>query len=163
MADGSPAPELRPAASYTLNAASSAMLALDAPFRLKLTVGKLGRSSIRYDYQVFDDDEELALEGTMTVVMIQHGKPIEIPEAVAHRRSAGDLTVVSEWENAKTSLMEIEVVPATKEQEPVLANLLELYAHDFSELSDLKIGVEGRLVMSGSPLLERAWSLPVSD
>jgi acyl-CoA thioester hydrolase len=58
------------------------MLALDAPFRLKLTVGKLGRSSIRYDYQVFDDDEELALEGTMTVVMIQHGKPIEIPEAL---------------------------------------------------------------------------------
>jgi acyl-CoA thioester hydrolase len=58
------------------------ILALDAPFRLRLTVGKLGRSSIRYDYQVFDDGEELALEGTMTVVMLQHGKPVEIPEAL---------------------------------------------------------------------------------
>jgi len=58
------------------------MLALDAPFRLRLTVGKLGRSSIRYDYQVFDDGEELAIEGTMTVVMLQNGKPVEIPQAL---------------------------------------------------------------------------------
>ena len=58
------------------------MLALDAPFRLRLTVGKLGRSSIRYDYQVFDAGEELAIEGTMTVVMLQHGKPVEIPESL---------------------------------------------------------------------------------
>jgi acyl-CoA thioester hydrolase len=57
----------------------SRMLALDAPFRLRLTVGKLGRSSIRYDYQVFDNGEELAIEGTMTVVMLQNGKPVEIP------------------------------------------------------------------------------------
>jgi hypothetical protein len=28
----------------------------------------------------------------------------------------------------------IEVIPARPEQEPILANLLELYAHDFSEL-----------------------------
>jgi acyl-CoA thioester hydrolase len=58
------------------------MLALDAPFRLKLTVGKLGRSSIRYDYQVFDAVEELAIEGTMTVVMLQNGKPVEIPASL---------------------------------------------------------------------------------
>ena len=58
------------------------MLELDAPFRLKLTVGKLGRSSIRYDYQVFDDGEELAIEGTMTVVLLQHGKPVEIPASL---------------------------------------------------------------------------------
>jgi len=58
------------------------MLALDAPFRLRLTVGKLGRSSIRYDYQVFDDSEELAIEGTMTVVLLQHGKPVEIPASL---------------------------------------------------------------------------------
>src|SRR5262245_39888020 len=38
------------------------MLALDAPFRLQLSVGKLGRTSIRYDYQVFDADDELAIE-----------------------------------------------------------------------------------------------------
>ena len=58
------------------------MLALDAPFRLRLTVGKLGRSSIRYEYQVFDAGEELAIEGTMTVVMLQHGMPVEIPESL---------------------------------------------------------------------------------
>ena len=50
-----------------------------------------------------------------------------------------------------TSLMQIEVLPATTEQEPVLANLLELYAHDFSEFSDLKIGLDGRF--SYEPLL----------
>lgn len=55
------------------------MLALDAPFRLRFTVGKLGRTSIRYDYQVFDAGEELAIEGTMTVVVLQNGVPVEIP------------------------------------------------------------------------------------
>jgi acyl-CoA thioester hydrolase len=55
------------------------VLTLDAPFRLRLTVGKLGRTSFRYDYQVFDADEELAIEGTMTVVVLQNGKPMEIP------------------------------------------------------------------------------------
>ncbi|HEV2912942.1 MAG TPA: thioesterase family protein [Pyrinomonadaceae bacterium] len=55
------------------------ILALDDPFRLRLTVGKLGRTSIRYDYQVFNAAEELALEGTMTVVVMQNGKPVEIP------------------------------------------------------------------------------------
>ena len=44
----------------------------------------------------------------------------------------------------ETSLMEIEVVPAKAEEEPVLANLLELYAHDFSEFFDLTIGADGR-------------------
>jgi acyl-CoA thioester hydrolase len=55
------------------------VLALDDPFRLRLTVGKLGRTSIRYDYQVFAADDELAIEGTMTVVTLQNGKPVEIP------------------------------------------------------------------------------------
>ena len=55
------------------------IIALDAPFRLLFTVGKLGRTSIRYDYQVFDAGEELAIEGTMTVVILQDGKPAEIP------------------------------------------------------------------------------------
>lgn len=58
------------------------IIALDASFRLRLTVGKLGRTSIRYDYQVFDDREELAIEGTMTVVVLQNGKPVEIPKAL---------------------------------------------------------------------------------
>jgi len=55
------------------------VLTLDSPFRLRLTVGKLGRTSIRYDFQVFDGDAELAIEGTMTVVVVQNGKPTEIP------------------------------------------------------------------------------------
>ncbi len=55
------------------------MLALDAPFRLHFMVGKLGRTSIRYDYRVFDEGEELAIEGTMTVVVLRDGKPTEIP------------------------------------------------------------------------------------
>jgi acyl-CoA thioester hydrolase len=55
------------------------VLSLDDPFRLRLTVGRLGRTSIRYDYQVFDADAELAIEGTMTIVTLQNGKPVEIP------------------------------------------------------------------------------------
>jgi acyl-CoA thioester hydrolase len=54
-------------------------LTLDSHFRLRLTVGKLGRTSFRYHYQVFDADEELAIEGTMTVVVLQNGKPTQIP------------------------------------------------------------------------------------
>jgi len=55
------------------------ILELDAPFRLLLTVGKLGRTSICYDYQVFDAEGQLAIDGTMTVVVMQGGKPTEIP------------------------------------------------------------------------------------
>jgi acyl-CoA thioester hydrolase len=55
------------------------VLELDAAFRLRLAVGKLGRTSIRYDYQVFNSDNELAIEGTMTIVVLQDGKPTQIP------------------------------------------------------------------------------------
>jgi acyl-CoA thioester hydrolase len=55
------------------------IIALDAPFRLRFSVGKLGRTSIRYDYQVFDAAEELAIEGTMTVVVLRDGQPTLIP------------------------------------------------------------------------------------
>jgi YbgC/YbaW family acyl-CoA thioester hydrolase len=58
------------------------ILELDAPFRLVLTVGRLGRTSIRYDYKVFDGSELLAIEGTMTVVVMQNGAPTEIPPAL---------------------------------------------------------------------------------
>ncbi len=58
------------------------VLELDASFRLRLTVGKLGRTSIRYDYHVFDATDELAIEGTMTLVVLQNGKPVEIPPAL---------------------------------------------------------------------------------
>jgi acyl-CoA thioester hydrolase len=58
------------------------VIALDDFFRLRLTVGKLGRTSIRYDYQVFNAADELAIEGTMTIVTLQNGKPTEIPPAL---------------------------------------------------------------------------------
>ena len=47
----------------------------------RFAVGKLGRSSIRYDVQFFNrnDPPELAAEGTMTVVVIKDGRPIDIP------------------------------------------------------------------------------------
>src|SRR5687768_3422497 len=67
------------------------VLTLDSPFRLRLTVGKLGRTSYRYDYQVFDADDELAIEGTMTVVVLQNGKPAEIPRSLREALS-GDST-----------------------------------------------------------------------
>jgi predicted acetyltransferase len=37
-----------------------------------------------------------------------------------------------------------EVVRATAEQEPIVANLLELYAHDFSEFHNVELGMDGR-------------------
>ncbi len=68
------------------------VLTLDSPFRLRLAVGKLGRTSIRYDYQVFDADAELAIEGSMTVVVVQKGKPVEIPPTL--RAALGGETAV---------------------------------------------------------------------
>jgi predicted acetyltransferase len=38
----------------------------------------------------------------------------------------------------------LEVIPAAPDQEPILANLLELYAHDFSEFHNLELGPDGR-------------------
>jgi predicted acetyltransferase len=40
--------------------------------------------------------------------------------------------------------VDVEILPALPEQEPILANMLELYAHDFSEFIDLKLGADGR-------------------
>lgn len=50
------------------------------------------------------------------------------------------------------SPLNVEVIPALKEQEPILANLLELYAHDFSEFLDLKLGADGRFGYEYLPL-----------
>jgi predicted acetyltransferase len=49
---------------------------------------------------------------------------------------------------------DVEVLRATPEQQPVLANLLELYAHDFSELIDLQLQPDGRF---GYPELPLYW------
>ena len=56
-----------------------------------------------------------------------------------------------------TPALDIRVVAAAPEQEPVLANLLELYAHDFSEFVDLKLGPDGRF---GYERLHSYWEEP---
>ena len=53
--------------------------------------------------------------------------------------------------------MDVEVVPALPEQGPMLANLLELYAHDFSEFVDLTLGPDGRF---GYQYLHLYWEEP---
>jgi predicted acetyltransferase len=40
--------------------------------------------------------------------------------------------------------MSIELIPALDEQRDVLANLFELYTHDFSEIVDVRLGDDGR-------------------
>ena len=58
------------------------VLPLDAPFVMRVTVAKLGNTSIRYDYHIFADEActQLALEGSMTVVAVKDGKPAPIPD-----------------------------------------------------------------------------------
>jgi predicted acetyltransferase len=51
--------------------------------------------------------------------------------------------------------LKVEIIPATADQEPVLANLLELYAHDFSEFLDLELGLDGRFAYKDLPLYWR--------
>jgi len=51
----------------------------------------------------------------------------------------------------------IELIPALPEQEPILANLLELYGHDFSEFHDIDLGADGRYGYKHLPLY---WSEP---
>jgi predicted acetyltransferase len=51
----------------------------------------------------------------------------------------------------------LEVMAAAAEQQTTLANLLELYAHDFSEFHPLEIGVNGRFGYTSLPLY---WSEP---
>jgi predicted acetyltransferase len=46
----------------------------------------------------------------------------------------------------------VAVIAAGPEQEPILANLLELYAHDFSEFRDIEIGPDGRFGYHRLPL-----------
>jgi acyl-CoA thioesterase FadM len=57
------------------------VLALNAPFVMRVTVGNLGRSSIRFEYEVFadDDKQDLALKGSMIVVVVKDGKASDIP------------------------------------------------------------------------------------
>ena len=52
----------------------------------------------------------------------------------------------------------IEIIPATAEQAQILANLLELYAHDFSEFLLLDLESDGRF--NSFPNLALYWSEP---
>jgi predicted acetyltransferase len=51
----------------------------------------------------------------------------------------------------------LEVIPVAPAEAPIIANLLELYAHDFSEFHDVEIGEDGRF---GYPPLPLYWSEP---
>ena len=57
------------------------ILNYDVPFTMRVTVGRLGNTSIRYEYQFFTEGDrpELAAEGSMTIVVIKDGRPTEIP------------------------------------------------------------------------------------
>ena len=55
---------------------------------------------------------------------------------------------------ANSPSTKIEVIPAAPDQEPILANLLELYVHDFSEFLDIELGEDGRF---GYADLPRYW------
>ena len=66
------------------------VITLDDAFVLRLEIGRLGRTSIRYDYQVFGADKELAIEGTMTIVVLQDGKPTPIPDTLRAALEAED-------------------------------------------------------------------------
>jgi predicted acetyltransferase len=60
-------------------------------------------------------------------------------------------------ESANKSPARIELDPAMREHAPILANLLELYAHDFSEFHSSDIGADGRFGYKSLPLY---WSEP---
>ena len=51
----------------------------------------------------------------------------------------------------------LEVLPATKDEMPIIANLFELYAHDFSEFYSVEPGPDGRF---GYPDLSLYWREP---
>lgn len=53
--------------------------------------------------------------------------------------------------------MAVDLVPALKQDAPVLERLLELYSHDLSDLANLRIGDDGRF---GYAHLPRYWVEP---
>jgi predicted acetyltransferase len=51
-----------------------------------------------------------------------------------------------------TSDVNVKIVPALPAQEPILANLLELYRYDFSEFVEIELGADGRFGYKHLPL-----------
>ncbi len=60
------------------------MFELGANFTIRFWPGKLGRTSIRYDFEAFleEDPNELAAQGNITVVVLHKGNPSEIPHEI---------------------------------------------------------------------------------
>lgn len=58
---------------------------------------------------------------------------------------------------AKVPLPVLEIIPAERRQESILANLLELYIHDFSEFHNCELGEDGRFGYAKLPLY---WNEP---
>ncbi len=56
-----------------------------------------------------------------------------------------------------TLSVDLEVLPATRDHAAIVANLFELYAHDFSEFHDVELGDDGRF---GYKNLACYWSEP---
>ena len=54
--------------------------------------------------------------------------------------------------SAETTFAQVEVRAAAAEQQAILANLLQLYAHDFSEFYDVHVGTDGRFCYESLPL-----------
>ena len=59
--------------------------------------------------------------------------------------------------HAATPSVQVQVSPATPEEAPILANLLELYAHAFSEFHNVDLREDGRF---GYSSLSLYWSEP---
>ena len=53
---------------------------------------------------------------------------------------------------AKAAASSGQVIPAAAEESPILSNLLQLYAHDFSEFHNLDMGEDGRFGYRSLPL-----------
>jgi YbgC/YbaW family acyl-CoA thioester hydrolase len=68
------------------------MLELGARFTLRFWPGKFGRTSIRYNFEVFLDEipEEVAAHGSVTVVILHNGKPAEIPSEIRSALSSNE-------------------------------------------------------------------------
>jgi acyl-CoA thioester hydrolase len=63
------------------------MLRLGAHFTIRVWPGKLGRTSIQYNFEIVLDEEtqDVAAKGSVTVVAMSNGKPAEIPAEIRSR------------------------------------------------------------------------------
>jgi predicted acetyltransferase len=76
------------------------------------------------------------------------------PSAVLPARMVYDDTMAIAYSPEPS---DVKVLPASAEQEPILANLLELYIHDFGEFIDVRLAPDGRY---GYPTLPSYWTQP---